>query len=79
MGIFNKIKKILKKDNIGTNVDDKKGKKESILSPQENTKSDEAQLEPIQESKINPENPQKYHRNSPIQIIKKMFMILMIK
>ena len=52
MGIFNKIKKILKKDNIETNVDDKKKIKESILSPQENIKPDEAQAEPTQESKI---------------------------
>lgn len=59
MGIFNKIKKILKKDNIETNVDDKKKIKESILSPQENIKPDEAPVEPIQESKIIPEKSSK--------------------
>ena len=64
MGIFNKIKKILKKDNIETNVDDKKKIKESILSPQENIKPDEAPVEVIQESKIISEKSSKVSQES---------------
>ena len=64
MGIFNKIKKILKKDNIETNVDDKKKIKESILSPQENIKPDEAQVELTQESKIILEKSSKVSQES---------------
>ena len=52
MGIFNKIKKILKKKDIETDLDNKKKIKEPILSPQGDLKPDEVSIEPIQENKI---------------------------